>query len=699
MKRGPISLESLVRVATPSKPTFIPRSQRNKLQPEAPALPSLVTSAIAGQSIDSISADHERERRDRERDREREREREVERARDRERELDKQRALDRERDRDRERTRERQLEMARTKQLAEYSTLDAHELELIKSHYRGEKRKKKRFVKNSEKFKFKFDWDAHEDTSLDTNPIYANRADYQPLFGRGFLAGIDQKVQIARYKSVMDRDPQKSQASLAFERESLDLKLDRLERVNKLDQHWSDKSVNRMTDRDWRIFKEDQNINVRGNDVAHPVRNWDESGLPVELIDAIKRVGYKAPSAIQMQAIPVGLSGRDILGVAETGSGKTAAFVLPMLAYIAKQPPLTLDRIPDGPYAVILAPVRELALQIEAETRKFAGAMGVRTLAIVGGQSIDEQGFALQRGVEVVIATPGRLVDCLKSRYMALNQCNYVVLDEADKMIEMGFESEIRTILEAMPSTNLKSEDEAIAAQQERDSAEGKHVFRHTTMYSATMPQAVENLAKTYLRHPVTIIIGEMGKAVDRITQIVTLVKNDQDKMNKLLGILEQAEPPVIIFVAQKRTAEYLGKSLDRSGYSCARLHSGRSQEQREEAMSGFRNNLYSILVATDVAARGIDVPGITHVIQWDSPNNIQDYTHRIGRTARAGASGMATLFLRGEDTEIMYDLKQLLERCNQRVPQELREHSAATTKPGSAPTNNKRKEQVIFSK
>jgi len=430
------------------------------------------------------------------------------------------------------------------------------------------------------------------------------------------------------------------------------------------------------------------------------MRNWKESCLPVELLEAIKKAGYKDPTPIQMQAIPIGLQGRDIIGVAETGSGKTASFVLPMLVYVSKLPKMTNDIEADGPYALIMAPTRELVLQIEQETMKFASFLAFRTVALVGGQPIEEQGFALRRGCEIVIATPGRLNDCIERRYIVLNQCNYVVLDEADRMIDLGFEPQVNSVLDAMPSVMLKSENEEEAELQERELVAGMTKYRITTMYSATMPPGVERLARKYLRRPAYITIGEAGKTVDTIKQQVEFIKNENDKRKKLEHLLETGPPPpIMIFVNKKKTCDLLTKSLERLGYRTATLHSGRVQEQREAAMDGFRTGKFDILVATDVVGRGIDVKGVTHVINYDMPKTIQDYTHRIGRTGRAGESGVATSFLSGDDTDIMYDLKHMLTVTNNFVPNELAKHPSAQYKPGSVPDRQKRSETVIYAK
>ncbi|MCD7454239.1 DEAD-box ATP-dependent RNA helicase 21 [Datura stramonium] len=228
----------------------------------------------------------------------------------------------------------------------------------------------------------------------------------------------------------------------------------------RVDRHWSDKELEEMTEIDWRIFREDHNISFKGSKIPRPMRNWAESKLTTELLKAVKRAGYKKPSPIQMASIPLGLQQRDVIGIAETGSGKTAAFVLPMLTYITRLPPLSEENETEGPYAVVMATTRELAQQIEDETVKFAHYLGIKVVSIVGGQSIEEQGFRIRQGCEVVIATPGRLLDCLERRYCVLNQCNYVVLDEADRMIDMGFGPQVVGVLDAMPSSNMKPKNE-----------------------------------------------------------------------------------------------------------------------------------------------------------------------------------------------------------------------------------------------
>ncbi|KAI3728467.1 hypothetical protein L6452_17104 [Arctium lappa] len=633
--------------------------------------------------------DRDRDRRDRDRDRDRDRERE----RERERERDSER-----RNRDRERDEEHKArERARLEKLAERER--EKELEAIKEQYLGSKKPKKRVIKPSEKFRFSFDWENTEDTSRDMNILYQNPHEARLLFGRGFRAGMDRREQKKlaaknekemrdeiRKKDGIEERPEEA-AAQRLKEEAADM-YDTFDM--RVDRHWSEKKLEEMTERDWRIFREDFNISYKGSKIPRPMRSWVESKLSSEILKAVERAGYKTPSPIQMAAIPLGLQQRDVIGVAETGSGKTAAFVLPMLTYITRLPPISEENEAEGPYAVVMAPTRELAQQIEEETVKFAHYLGIKVVSIVGGQSIEEQGFKIRQGCEVVIATPGRLIDCLERRYAVLNQCNYVVLDEADRMIDMGFEPQVVGVLDAMPSSNFKPENE----DEELDE---KRIYRTTYMFSATMPPAVERLARKYLRNPVVVTIGTAGKATDLITQHVLMVK-ESEKMSRLQKLLDDlVDKTAIVFINTKKSADFVSKTLEKSGYRVTTLHGGKSQEQREISLEGFRTKRFNVLVATDVAGRGIDIPDVAHVINYDMPGNIEMYTHRIGRTGRAGKTGIATTFLTLHDTDVFYDLKQMLTQSNSPVPPELARHEASKFKPGSIPDRPPRRNDTVF--
>ncbi|XP_034097327.1 probable ATP-dependent RNA helicase DDX23 [Drosophila albomicans] len=573
------------------------------------------------------------------------------------------------------------------------------ELEAIRERYLGIVKKKRRVRRLNDR-KFVFDWDAGEDTSIDYNNLYKERHHVQ-FFGRGNVAGIDIKEQKRTQSKFYGDLLEKRRTEAEKEQEKVRLKkMKRKEDKQKWDdRHWSEKDNDEMTERDWRIFREDYNITIKGGKIPNPIRSWNESGFPAEIIDIIDTVGYKEPTPIQRQAIPIGLQNRDIIGVAETGSGKTLAFLIPLLSWIQSLPKIErLEDVDQGPYAIIMAPTRELAQQIEEETTKFGQPLGIRTVVVVGGLSREEQGFRLRLGCEIVIATPGRLIDVLENRYLVLNQCTYIVLDEADRMIDMGFEPDVQKILEYMPVSNLKPDTEE--AEDEKKLMENfysKKKYRQTVMFTATMPPAVERLARSYLRRPATVYIGSVGKPTERTNQIVYMM-GENDKRKKLMQILSAGiEPPVIIFVNQKKGADVLAKGLEKLGYNSCTLHGGKGQEQREYALAALKSGAKDILVATDVAGRGIDIKDVSLVINYDMAKSIEDYTHRIGRTGRAGKTGVAISFVTKDDSSLFYDLKQCVTASPVSVcPPELMNHPEAQHKPGTVVTKKRREEKIF---
>jgi ATP-dependent RNA helicase DDX23/PRP28 len=381
------------------------------------------------------------------------------------------------------------------------------------------------------------------------------------------------------------------------------------------DRHWTEKPLAEMRDRDWRIFREDFSIAARGGSIPHPLRSWRESGIPPAMLDIIDEIGYKEPSPIQRQAIPIGLSYRDLIGIAQTGSGKTAAFVIPMLEYISHMDGLNDENRHLGPYALILAPTRELAQQIESETKRFAVPLGYTTVSIVGGRSVEEQQFNLRNGAEIIIATPGRLKDLIDRNILVLSQCRYVVMDEADRMVDLGFEQDLTFILNAMPEDYEKpqgfvedvkegpaTDPEAATAPQGEKGWKGHRV---TTLFSATMPPIVERLAKQYLRRPATVVIGNVGEAVDSVEQRVEFVSGEEKKKARLQELLRTLglPPPMIVFVNEKKTADMVVRYVQGAGKRATTLHSGKNQEQREAALQALRDGDVEVLVATDLVS------------------------------------------------------------------------------------------------
>ena len=553
--------------------------------------------------------------------------------------------------------------------------LTDNDLSAIRSRYLGVDKKKRKIRKMNDR-KFVFDWDTQEDTLAEDSlsAVGSNRQGAQIMFGRGHLAGMDDGG---------GSGPRKSSSSSTA---PLDPHLaDAMERRKALkagydDRHWTEKPLDEMKERDWRIFREDFSISARGGNIPHPLRSWEESEIPQVLLEEIERIGYKEPSPIQRQAIPIGLQNRDIIGIAETGSGKTAAFVIPMLSFILKLPVFTDENRHLGPYALIMAPTRELAQQIETEAKKFAAPLGYTCVSIVGGRAVQEQQFNLREGAEIIIATPGRLKDILEQHVLVLSQCRYVVMDEADRMVNLGFEADLTYILDQLPGDAMDGEDEGEKMDVDGELTK-KGRTRVTTLFSATMPPAVERLARKYLKKPATITIGEAGRAVDTVEQKVEFVNGDEKKKQRMLDILNSGQygSPIIVFVNQKKTADMVAKDLSRAGWSTSTLHSGKNQEQREAALQALRTGDADILVATDLAGRGIDVQDVTLVINYQMANTIEAYVHRIGRTGRAGKMGTAITFLTNDDDEVMYDLRQEISKSPvSKVPTELAKHEAA---------------------
>lgn len=510
--------------------------------------------------------------------------------------------------------------------------------------------------------KFQFEWKASDDTLNTDDVLYRYSAgtgkspkgtfkESQSIVGNGF----EQRKRLLEQSSAAKRS-----------------------RIDYDDIPWREKSLDQMKDRDWRIFKEDfQIVTKGGGDLARPLRSWEESSIPKKILDTIGLLGYKEPTPIQRAAIPIALARRDVLGVAETGSGKTASFVIPLLSYIMSLPRLTAENKIDGPYAIVLAPTRELAQQIELETVKFCRPLGFRCVSLVGGHSFEEQVFELDKGAEIIIATPGRLTDCIERKIVVLNQCYYVVMDEADRMVDLGFEESLLKILSALPVNNEKP---AELIDTGADEGQGRPKYRQTMMYTATMPLAIERMAQKYLRNPGQVTIGTLGAATDSVDQRVEFVSSLDRRLKRTLEILQSGhfKPPVIVFVNYKKDSDQALKELQKGGWKAVSMHGGKSQEQREHALAQLRSGAAEILVATDVAGRGIDIPNVSLVINLQMPKDIEPYTHRIGRTGRAGKKGVAVTFVDAvEDADVLYDLKLMIQESKiSRMPNELRKVS-----------------------
>ena len=362
----------------------------------------------------------------------------------------------------------------------------------------------------------------------------------------------------------------------------------------------------------------------------HPLSSTSKSfadlNLSREALGALRRAGFEHPTPIQAQAIPPALAGRDVIGTAATGTGKTAAFLLPILDRLAGK---------TGTRALVLAPTRELALQIGEELERFGHGRRVRGAVIIGGVGMGAQAEALRQRREIVIATPGRLVDHLEQGNAKLEGIEVLVLDEADRMLDMGFKPQLDRILRRLPKQ------------------------RQTLLFSATTAGEVADFAKAHLRDPERVEVARSGTTAARAEQQVFLAEQ-REKLPLLLTLLERDDASTLVFTRTKRRADKIWKHIGRAGHKVARIHADRSQAQRRMALDGFKDGTYRVLVATDIAARGIDVADIGHVVNFDLPHVPEDYVHRVGRTARAAASGRASSFSAPEERDLLHAIERL---------------------------------------
>jgi ATP-dependent RNA helicase RhlE len=350
-------------------------------------------------------------------------------------------------------------------------------------------------------------------------------------------------------------------------------------------------------------------------------------GLSDQLVQGVLAAGYTTPTPIQSRAIPLAVNGRDVIGCAQTGTGKTAAFVLPMLHHLAGRNGHHASRRVRG---LVLTPTRELALQVEESVATYGRFTGLQSLSVFGGVNMENQIKRLRRGVDIVVATPGRLLDHLQRRTIDLSHVEILVLDEADRMFDMGFINDVRSILSRLPAK------------------------RQTMLFSATMPKEVRALAASSQTNPELVEVGEQRRPVETVTQHFYGVPQEA-KADLLFHIL-RTEPmeSVLVFTRTKHGADKISRRLERGGEKAIAIHSNRTQSQRQHALDGFKRGHYKVLVATDIASRGIDVDGISHVINYDTPVFAEDYIHRIGRTGRAAATGDAITFVSRPEREYL---------------------------------------------
>ncbi len=357
-----------------------------------------------------------------------------------------------------------------------------------------------------------------------------------------------------------------------------------------------------------------------------PNLSFDNLGIAPKILEVLDRMQFKVPTPIQHKAIPVAIEGEDLIGIAQTGTGKTLAFAIPIIQRLVR----TKGR------CLVLAPTRELAIQVNDIFREIAPRFGIKTVVVIGGAPIRPQITAFKKNPRVIIATPGRLVDHMSQRTVCLADINVLVLDEADRMLDMGFLPQIRRILKVIPKD------------------------RQTMLFSATIPKEVVGIAAAYMKLPINIEVAPSGTAAEHIIQKLFIVKRDTKKqlLAKLLG---QYHGPVLLFSRTKIGARKITRYIRGLGYTVAEIHSDRSLVQRRKALEGFKVGKYRILVATDVAARGIDVVGIELVLNYDLPDDVEHYVHRIGRTGRAGHEGCAISFATPEQGKEVRNIENLI--------------------------------------
>jgi ATP-dependent RNA helicase DDX23/PRP28 len=500
-------------------------------------------------------------------------------------------------------------------------------------------------VRESNK-RFKFEWDEKDDTSKDFKPLID-------------ISNVSQ-----------DKD---------------------FEIVN--EKHWSDKELEDMTLRDWRIFKEDFQITSKGKNIDNPLRSWQEAKkIPTILLDSIIEK-YPEPTPIQRATIPLALNHRDVVGIAETGSGKTLAFLIPLLSYILsiEDNYMNHQHVQDNynkPLGLILAPTRELALQIHKQASIFCQEFNLNVVSIIGGHQYEETIHSVRNGVHIIVATPGRLVDSLEKNIIGLDKCYYFIMDEADKMIDMGFEKSVQSIISHLPSN-----------QKLNDTIDSRIFYltkRITLMFTATITPPIEKITKNYLIEPGYLTIGNTGEAIENIDQKFEYVKSnetnhdnlDPQRVSLLIRFIKDhirlfpRDYSIIIFAAFRKVCDLLSYELNNNGLKQnVVIHGSKSQDAREQAIEEFRSHRANILIATDIAARGIDVPNVSLVVNYQMVNKFEEYIHRIGRTGRAGNTGISYTILDENDSDLFLNLHRFLQRGGQQSPKWLSQHPKVSTR------------------
>ena len=362
-----------------------------------------------------------------------------------------------------------------------------------------------------------------------------------------------------------------------------------------------------------------------------------ELGLRAEILRALGDLGYREPTPIQAAVIPLALAGRDILAAAQTGTGKTAGFALPLIEQLAAHASASTSPARHPIRALILAPTRELAIQVEESVRAYCKHLPLRSLVVYGGVNIDTQIPVLRGGVEILVATPGRLLDHVQNKTLNLSQVGMLVLDEADRMLDMGFMPDLRRIIGLLPAA------------------------RQNMMFSATFPEEIRRLADSFLQNPERVEVARRNATAENVTQVVYLVHHERKRALLIHLVQSRGLNQVLVFTGTKLMANRLANELNRAGLQAAAIHGDKAQQERIKALDAFKHGEVRILVATDVAARGLDIEALPYVVNYDLPHNAEDYVHRIGRTGRAGAQGEAISLVSEAENRYLEDIEKLI--------------------------------------
>ncbi|KAG4304761.1 hypothetical protein PORY_001814 [Pneumocystis oryctolagi] len=586
-------------------------------------------------------------------------------------------SLSKDKDKEKDREKDREKDKEKDKNHRSYSSKSSHETEI---HIKDDEREKERMRIKQEKIQqflrqraARAATEASATSTASKNTSSEKLSEKEPVVSltstvntHGSVSGFEFGRATTKISSqnIMLDDEEKTRKTLA---ESLGDEKNATEEVQSESIHTTDQEeadpldlfmqgmdeLSEMTEQEVNDYRlELDGIKIRGLGCPKPVQNWSHCGLPSHVLDIIYHLNYQKPTAIQAQAIPAIMSGRDVIGVAKTGSGKTIAFLLPMFRHIKDQRPI--DSL-EGPIALIMTPTRELAVQIHKECKHFLKVLGLRAVCAYGGSPIKDQIAELKKGAEIVVCTPGRIIDLLganQGRVTNLRRTSFIVLDEADRMFDLGFEPQVMKVV-----NNVRPD-------------------RQTVLFSATFPKQMDALSRKILQKPIEITVGARSVVAPEIQQIVEICSEDNKfvRLLELLGNLYVNDDDVrtLVFVDRQEAADSLLRDLMRRGYPCMSIHGGKDQFDRDSTIADFKAGVFPILIATSVAARGLDIKQLKLVVNYDCPNHLEDYVHRVGRTGRAGETGTAVTFITPEQDRYAADIVRALRISKAYIPDDV---------------------------